>query len=74
MRRENPVNVSHLRERRAGYVWIRRAVKVNNDLMKIIREELHAEQPFNRPFTPDELLKYPPPSDMSQIKLLWFVT
>lgn len=50
-------------------MWIRRAVKVNNDLMKIIREELVTEKPLNRQFTPYELVKYPLPSDMSQIKL-----
>lgn len=34
------------------------------------------KQPFNRPFSPYEALKYPLPSDMGQIKLanefLWF--
>lgn len=39
------------------------------DLMKAIPEELVTKQPFNRPFIPYEHVKYPLPSDMSQIKL-----
>ncbi len=58
-------------------MWIRRAVKFNNDLMKTIPKELVTKQPFNRLFTSYELVKYPLTSDIGQIRLvnrfLWFV-